>query len=350
VIEATRTSASSRNQSDVLEVVSVGQAFEDLGIHVAGLFHTRAWLAVLEETFGYSIVMVVDPQRRVGVPVAILDDVVGKRMVSLPFSDFVETDLSFLAIRKALAVRYPDHLFVMRALGERGDEGGKTGEAFHHRVVLANDNVMWSAMSSSFRRGVRKAENAGVTVRRGTDRACVDRFFEIYALHRQKKFGILSQPRYFFHKIHERFFETGLGYVLEAEVNGMLAASILCLLFGEGTYYKFGASALDLLGARPNNLLFWKLLIEARNSGCEFVDLGLCWQSDGHANLRRFKESLGGQAMPITLFRYAPNNFDHKAEERARDLLRDMTSLVISQAQGPDALDRAARLLFSHFT
>lgn len=157
--------------------------------------------------------------------------------------------------------------------------------------VFAGFNQLW-------RRNVRKAEKAGVKVRRGTfdDLAA---FHEVYVETAQR----------------DRFTPRGLAYFQRmwtslnsadpdrlslylAEVDGHVAAATLMVVVGDHAWYSYGASTTADRDVRPSNALQWRMITDAIEFGCRVYDLrGIADTldpSDHLYGLVQFKVGTGG--------------------------------------------------------
>ncbi|NJC26140.1 GNAT family N-acetyltransferase [Neolewinella antarctica] len=273
------------------------------------LFAGRPWAEVLERAYGFTV-----EWTAAGFPFAPLDDLAGRRVSSLPFSDY----LPFCTVGSVedhlsdLRRQYPGRAITIKAtLPEDATPTGMeiTRRAVYHRYQTGG------ASSSEFRRGVRKAVKQGVRIARRTDADGLDRFLELYHWQRLNKFGGIPQPPSFFRAIFDVFIANDKGFFLEAlTAENELAASVVVLSEGTGWFYKFGASDPDHLSTRPNNLIF-QHLIEAVDAGeATFLDFGLSGAGDSYAGLRRFKSGTGATEHPVTYFR-SPGAVDERADE-----------------------------------
>ena len=202
-----------------------------------------------------------------GLPFVALDDLAGKRVASLPFSDYLPIeDVDWLAAQlHFLKKAYPDQeITIKTTLGENRLPPGVevSRRAVYHRYLPGG------SASAEFRRGVRRATKRGIRVLRSADAAALDRFQELYHWQRLRKFGGVPQPPSFFRAVREVFLDTGRGFVLEALTEaGHVAASVVVLWEGDGWFYKFGASDPAHLNDRPNNAIFDHLTTSVDEGG-----------------------------------------------------------------------------------
>ncbi|MCG8564108.1 MAG: GNAT family N-acetyltransferase [Desulfobacterales bacterium] len=320
-----------------------------------GLFSSPAWLGALADSFPYDFFVIRHGEG--AIPLARITDFIGPRIVSLPFSDYLEIgsdaldwEKIFVAIRGGvgeLPVKFRWAGDFTHCKLERGVQGRVAAQ--YHRVAIQDQNSMFQNLAPGFRRNVRQALGHGIRIRRKTSDSAVDRFHHMFTAHRRAKFGVLSPPKSFFIRIARRFFKSGNGFVLEAVDGEQVTAAALVLRHGDGLYYKYGASLAQGLSRRPNNLLFWDLLCRAGQWDCRYVDLGMSWQGPDDAGLVRFKEDLGGVSSPISVL--ASSDLEASLRDReARSVLRDLTRLWVESDAGIPHIQKAGDRIFQYFT
>lgn len=158
--------------------------------------------------------------------------------------------------------------------------------------VLAGFNQLW-------RRNIRKAEKAGVSVSRG-DRGDLAEFHRVY---------VETAAR-------DHFTPRGLAYfermwdclnaneerlrLYFARVDGHLAAATIMVTVGKHAWYSYGASTTADRDVRPSNALQWRMISDAHGMGCDTYDLrGIADTLDPSNHLFglvQFKVGTGGVA------------------------------------------------------
>ena len=280
----------------------------------ATVFHTTAWANVLNETYGFSPRYLIARNGAAeiiaGVPFV---ETRGRRLVSLPFSDNCAPLLpsgaaaeAFIAAVKDVVVSSGAKSVELRGGSKHVElvsQGFQESSAFVQHVVPLTGSLeeIEARCHPSVRRGVRRAERSGVTVRRSTSEEDMRRFFLLQTLTR-KKLGLLPQPWRFFETIHRHFLQKGAGYVLLAEHEGSVIGGDVLLLFRGTLVDKFSASDPRFLNLRPNNLLHRSAIELGLALGCDSLDLG---RSDIDAEgLRRFKSNWGAAERPMPYYHY----------------------------------------------
>ncbi|WKN45152.1 GNAT family N-acetyltransferase [Tunicatimonas pelagia] len=323
---------------------------------VNNLFYSSRWLAVLQKTYGYQWFTAWDTSSEYFILFTVIDNLTGRKIISLPFSDYTPVNPSnresLPNIVLALREKYPHHQIVLKTELAADDPvaaslGKPTRHAIYHRIDTSNPSQI--TQSSSFRRGVRKAKKAEVTTEVRTDEAALSTFYQMYHQLRLEKFNSIPQPYGFFQNIYQTFIEAEHVFVLQASRQQQVIASIIVLRHQATLYYKFGCSASDSLGYRPNNLLFHRLIEIAVEKKCHTIDLGLSGTGPSYEGLRRFKESIGGVQHPITYFTLTPDEYDERTEKESKALLTALTQTIVNQKLEVEATSELSSVIYPYF-
>lgn len=162
--------------------------------------------------------------------------------------------------------------------------------------VLAGMNQLW-------RRNIKKAAKAGVTVRRGTA-ADLAAFHELYA-HTAERDHFVPRPLGYFQRMFTALEaeEPGGGRIrlYLAEHEGDLVASTIWIRVGDHTWYSYGASSTGKREVRGSNAVQWQMVRDSLELGAEVYDLrgitDTLSADDPHVGLIQFKVGTGGQAV-----------------------------------------------------
>lgn len=322
------------------------------------LFSCERWLTVFRQEYGFSYQAVVGSdgaEERPLLVFSIIDDIYGKRIISLPFSDYTELGVPAETMCQAvLFVRntYPDLPFTIKPCAELGQllaaGFSVTRRAFCHRIPLGGTiEGIWDRTSHAFKKGVKKAERHGIRFATNNSPEGVDDFFRLLVKLRREKFHILPQPRSFYLSLFHNFVATGGGDICFALKGDRPVASAFILKSGNAIYDKMGVSDQEFLDLRPNNLLLWEVMKQGNADGRKFLDMGLT-QSDKEG-LLRFKESLGSTSMPITYYRYLPADYDDSAEQHIKSLISRLTGFIIKTATSDSQIEGASEILYRYF-
>jgi CelD/BcsL family acetyltransferase involved in cellulose biosynthesis len=271
----------------------------------AGVFAHPAWLDLLARRYRYGISALCvtgdGGEPVLGLPIARVESrLTGKRLVALPFSDVCPPvrgagadELTEAALADALVeLRRSSGLDVEVRESLPGVSGAHVVPRFLvHRLALEADAdaVLARTSKSQIRRGIKKAEREGVTIRQGTDVAALDAFYRLHLRTRRRQ-GVPIQPKSFIRGF-AGLFAQGLGYVLTAEHEGQTISAAVFLAHGDTIVYKYGASDERHLNLRPNNLLFADAIRRACVAGHTTLDFGRT--DTDNTGLAAFKRSWG---------------------------------------------------------
>ncbi|MEL7208428.1 MAG: GNAT family N-acetyltransferase, partial [Actinomycetota bacterium] len=285
-----------------LQVISVDPCRDDRWAELArdhgGLFESPPWLASIRDAYGVRpearIVIDGDGRSLAGMAAAVIDDGLGRRRSSLPFSDYtdpigpaVDANLDRLVVP---LVDGPEP-FAVRT--RRSDLAGadprlvERGRALLHHIDLAPEpDRLWSGLAGQARQNVRRARSRGLTITASTERSALAEFHEMHVELRRQKYRMLAQPVEYFDALH-RHLGSRLT-VLTARHDGVAVAAFVLLRWGRTAYYKLGTSTPAAGPLRASDALMWHSIGFARDEwGCSILDLGL---SDAdQSGLVRFK-------------------------------------------------------------
>jgi lipid II:glycine glycyltransferase (peptidoglycan interpeptide bridge formation enzyme) len=172
-----------------------------------------------------------------------------------------------------------DLLSTLRSQGWRQEPAtgagfGDVQPRYVFQVPLAGRTLddLQAGFNQLWRRNIRKAERAGVTVTRGTrddlaafhavyvETAARDRFTPRALSYFERMWDCLNsrEPRLSLHLAHHA---------------GHLAAATIMVRVGTHAWYSYGASTTADRDVRPSNALQWDMITRAHAEGCDVYDL-----------------------------------------------------------------------------
>lgn len=342
---------------------------ELLALHKSDIFHSKGWLQVLAETYGFEIgaYVIVDDAGcpRGGVPYCHINDMRGERFVTLPFSDYCDPLVDCTETWQMLSDSLPGKgtPYTIRCLHSPIPLGDtklqKTKQANWHGIDLnAEPEILWRRIHESARRAIRKATREGVIVRRGVEISDLRCFFEMHLATRKHKYHLLAQPYGFFEKIWEHFIAREQGFLMIAEYQGEPIGATLFLEWQDKLYYKFNTSDPHQLTIRPNDLIMWEAMQYGNQRGFSTLDLGLSdWGQDGLVN---FKNKYASERKVIS---FLQNNLQSSTSGQTdthaahlqqiasiNQLLPQLTSLFTDTAMPDELSEKAGNLLYRYFS
>lgn len=131
---------------------------------------------------------------------------------------------------------------------------------------------VWNGFNQQWRRNIRKAEKAGVVVRRG-DAADLPAFHAVY-VETARRDHFTPRPLSYFERMWVELnrYEPRLSLHI-AELDGHVAAATLMVVVGDHAWYSYGASTTADRDAKPSNALQWQMIQDAHAAGCAIYDL-----------------------------------------------------------------------------
>ncbi len=178
---------------------------------------------------------------------------------------------------------------------------GDVQPRFVFQVPLAERSLddVFAGFNQLWRRNIRKAEKAGVTVRQAT-RADLGAFHEVY-VETAARDHFTPRGQVYFERMWDALNsreERMRLYVAEHE--GHVAAATIMVTVGTHAWYSYGASTTADRDVRPSNALQWRMISDAHAMGCSVYDLrGIADTLDPEHHLSglvQFKVGTGGFA------------------------------------------------------
>jgi len=325
----------------------------------SSVFHSPAWLMVLTDTFGFEVsaYVVVDEMGdpKAGMPFCRIGDILGTRIVILPFSDYCDPLVvcpdQWNQLIETLSLENSP-LFI-RCLHNRlplaDDRFALVKQAKWHALSLTSDlEEIWRGLDGAARRAIQKAQREGVTVHVAQTERELRGFFEMHIRTRKYKYQLLAQPYRMFENIWRLFMERGNGSLLLAMHGGEIIAGVLFLEWKDTLYYKFNASILANLPHRPNDLLIWEGIKYGKAKGYSHLDFGL---SDAdQPGLLQYKRKFASQEETISFLGSASNGcISAQQQKQMRGLLTQLTELFTDPLLPDAATERAGEILYPYF-
>ena len=322
---------------------------------MSSAFHTRAWLGALSKAYGYDVRAVTTTSP--GAPLSsgivfckVKSWLTGVRVVSLPFSDHCQplanspAELAEMVgylcnSIKSSRAKYCEHRPVeMTGGAEMGV--GESAAFWLHMLDLrpASELLFQGFHKNHIQRKIKRAEREELVIHCGNSEVLLQAFHKLL-LQTRRRHLLPPQPLSWY-----RALIAGFGDALQIRVAFKAeqpVASILTLSHQKKMIYKYGCSdaAHHNLGAMP--LLFWRTMIEAKDSGIEDFDFG---RTDlDNEGLTSFKDNFGGKRSRLVYWRYPVPAAAMEQTKSSFEFARRAFSLL------PDfCLTTAGKLLYKH--
>ena len=198
------------------------------------------------------------------------------------------------SVAEIIAQEFPSTLVSFSPNFDSSPSLDKNLPFFTHAVTFSERNWIESLPSSkrnSLMRKVKKAQSAGILVRKAEDSDWAD-FYGLYTknIERWK-----SGTRHIYSEDEILSFGTldsDFAQLWVSELDEKVIGGALCFCSTSVCSYWLGASDADYFELRSNNLLFFELLNYYQTHGTEVFDFG---PSPGLKGVQQFKESFGAQ-------------------------------------------------------
>lgn len=280
------------------------------------LFHSAAWLGALHETYGYRPVAFTrstpDQVLTNGFVFCEIDSwLTGRRLVSVPFSDYCESlcsnqdDLPFFVGKLKDLLRNGRWRYIEFRTAEQSDRIANlaqlSAEYTLHRLDLGPDlaTILANFHHSSIQRKIKRAEREGIDYEEGASESLLNAFYPLLVTTRQRH-RVPPQPKKWFRSLIDRF--GGDLKIRIASQKGRPLACMLTIRYKDEMYYKYGGS-----DGRFNHLggmqyLYWQAIQDAKQLDLQTFDLG---RSDmDQPGLITFKNRWGAQVSSLKYYRF----------------------------------------------
>ena len=322
------------------------------------VFCSPAWVRILQKTYDFDCFAAIEPSSKAYFPYIQVDNFMGNKLVSLPFSDYTDlntdTPEKYTSLIQALQLKHSKQSLVLKttnstdALGDANLWGEQIRKAYYHRIATGNIEEIKKKQSSNFKRNKAKAEKNGLSIQIKRDATALRQFYRLYYRLRINKFRSIPQPYSFFENVFDEFIAKDQGFIVEAIYENRTIASIVVLRYKKVLFYKFGASDVEHLELRPNNLIFDQLIMYAHKNGFDEVDLGLSGVGDAYKGLVRFKESMGGVASNIVYYQKG-NKLVSEQQKQQKTWLSALTDEIVASQTDIDTISKLSSLIYPLF-
>jgi hypothetical protein len=276
----------------------------------ASAYHGPQWRRILESAYGLSFRVALLEEEGVpaaGCILARTRNPFSRRLIALPFSDYCPP----LALRPGASTVLLDLLAAqLGAAGESCELRGtaapapwKVDHRFSHWALDLRGpaGAIEKTMDRNFRRQIRRAREAAITLSQGSAADYAKRFYALH-LENRRRLGLPAPPWRFFRSAAEVMGGCGSFEVWLASGGGRDLGSVVLLKDRDRLHCKWSARTGDA-PAGTMQLLFWEIC--ARYAG-EFETLDLGRTDDANDGLSRFKREMGAAPAPLP-YAFYPN-------------------------------------------
>jgi len=282
-------------------------------------YYDTRWLELLAKFYGYQIIPLTtknaDGQVTGFLPLCFIrSPLTGRRLVSLPFSDYcplvaVDEANTTQLIEQALHIAQEKQVKYLElrsganeVLAQRADFTVNNLYVNWVLPLAGTAEEAWLGLRKPVQQQIKKSQKAGVQVRAAQSREDMDIYYRLHLNTRTRKHGMPAQSQNYFHALWDTFAASGTMRLLLAESAGMPIAGIILFAAGSTLHYAYGASDESYLKFAPNNLLFWEAITWGSVSGYKSLDFGRT--ACNNSGLMEFKRRWGAIQEPMPYYYY----------------------------------------------
>ncbi len=207
------------------------------------------------------------------------------------------------------------------------------------------EDEVFKAFHSKTRYNVRLAGRKGVTIKEGNKEDLKD--FHKIMIETGKRDGFMIRPLEYFEQMYDALAPEHMK-VLMAYYEGKPISGVIPIMYGNKTWYLYGASSNEHRNLMPNYLLQWEMIKIAISRGDDIYDLrgvsGVVDENHPQYGLYRFKQGFGpiSGVIPImygnkTWYLYGASSNEHRNLMPNYLLQWEMIKIAISR--GDDIYD-----------
>lgn len=305
-----------------IEIVSPNEisSWDDLilsfGDKDYSIFHSLEWSKVLQESYNYKPIYLINKLSNETTAIlpfmSIKKFLAGKRLVSLPFSDYCEPLInkkddfeSLINFLISFCENENIESFEIRGGREYFKNVQSAYSYYEHILELGREEKdILKNFNETTRRNIKKAVKEGILTSVDFSLNSLKEFYKLNCITR-KKHGLPPQPFSFFMQIFHNLIKDKKAFIISAKYKNKIIASAVYLHFGEKAYYKYGASDERFQNFRPNNLVMWEAIKHYNQRNFKSFHFGRT--ESENEGLRRFKLGWGTTEKVINTYIYSLN-------------------------------------------
>lgn len=269
-------------------------------------FHLSSWLQTIYQAYNFEPLLFVkkdNDNKIAGIfPCFLIKSIInGKRIVSIPFSDYGgplcssgSNDDEFLT---AIIEMYGNKIKYLEIRCHLVTDSCTCCHDYYKRHILElsnnPDEVKQRINKRTIQYSIRKAKKSGVVITEENTLYGIRQFYRLNEMTRTKH-GVPSQPEKYIHSLFENMVTNKLAYIYLAAIQNKVIAASIFIRFKDTIHYKYNASDPEYLTTKkPNHLLTWHAIKNACLAGYRYIDFGRT--SPDNKGLMRYKEMWGAQ-------------------------------------------------------
>ncbi|MBL4806170.1 MAG: peptidoglycan bridge formation glycyltransferase FemA/FemB family protein [Rhodobacteraceae bacterium] len=181
---------------------------------------------------------------------------------------------------------------VLENLGFRGINPSDQYRTFLVDIEKDTDDIR-SALNGKWRNHLNRAQKNDLLISTGTDGSWFQKFEDLFIQLRQKKGFEVSLGVDFYKKVQESLTGDNQFFIQVASKDGVVLAAHVGSYAGNTALYLLGASTPEGNQLKASYMLQWHAILEARERGCKWYDLGGI-DPEGNKGVFDFKKGFNG--------------------------------------------------------
>jgi lipid II:glycine glycyltransferase (peptidoglycan interpeptide bridge formation enzyme) len=209
----------------------------------------------------------------------------------------------FLKIDPDVPVHNVKIVQMIEKVGFKQQNRGKNFEGVQPRYVFRLDinrseEEILSSFENKTRYNIRLAERKGVQIISDCTKDHLKIFYDILRVTAERDKYLIRAYSYY-EDIWETFVEKGSAKLFMAKFQDRYIAGAISFVFGDKTWYIYGASSNEDRNVMPNYLVQWQMILWAKDNGCKVYDFrGISGDFNPENplyGLYRFKKGFNGE-------------------------------------------------------
>ncbi|MCK4662434.1 MAG: peptidoglycan bridge formation glycyltransferase FemA/FemB family protein [Bacteroidales bacterium] len=295
------------------------------------IFHHPDWLQVLYKQYKFKVFIICcfNEKNKIiaGIPFCeIKNFLCKKKWVSLPFSDFCpplfkdekalleiidflkqkisKKEISSIEIRSFL----PDNSFFFQS----------NMHVIHIKNIENSINEIFKSFKlTQVQQPIKQAIRKDLTAEINNNITGIKEFYKLH-LKTRKKLGVPIQPKKYFTHFYNELIQKKIGFTVLVKKDNLVISAGIFIGFGKYFTYKYSASNPEYLKLRPNNLMLWTGIQEAKKRGFIYFDFGR--SSIDNKGLRNFKSAWGAKENEL-IYNFYPENQENGLLEKLENFI-----------------------------
>jgi len=182
----------------------------------------------------------------------------------------------FLKIDPDISIEEAHVVNTFEKFGFRQKQKGKNFEGVQPRFVFRLDidrdeDAILASFESKTRYNIRLAQRKGVEIIKDCDLEHLKIFYDILKVTAERDNYMIRAFSYY-EDIWDIFIQKGLAKLFMAKYQDQYIAGAISFVFGDKTWYIYGASSNEHRNVMPNYLVQWEMIRWAKEMGCRIYD------------------------------------------------------------------------------